>query len=131
MEVNQAVEILKQYSCTKSQIPDSPAAKQQLKAAILVISAVSDFENLGICADNPSEGFSSLASYLQALGYDYTLPSVTLEADRSVYIKFNTQKQNYYLDVYEGDYRGVLIAYQGEDPEVMGTYGYFPLNLFD
>lgn len=128
--VKQAVEILKQYSCTEIKTVNTPEEKQQLQDAILSLSKLSDYENLGICADNSTEGFRGLVSYLQALGYEYQLPQDCPEIANPVYIKFNTQKQNYYLDNYEGNYRGVLISYQGEDPEIMGVYGYFPLDLF-
>lgn len=131
MEVLQAIEILKQYSCITGKTEISPEERQQLKEAILLISRLADDQNLGICADNLDRGFSTLVNYLKALGYEYQTPSVNLEPSKGIYLKFNTEKLNHHIDVYEGDYRGVLISYRGEDPEIMGTYGYFPLDLFD
>jgi hypothetical protein len=131
LTIPQAVEILKQYSCTTIKNPSNLAEKEELKHSILLVSNVSDYQNLGICADTLELGFNALASYLVALGYDHQLSLPQESSNKPVYIKFNTQKLNYYLDEYEGDYRGVLISYQGDDWDVMGTYGYFPLDLFD
>ncbi len=47
-----------------------------------------------------------------------------------IYLKYNSQKQSYYFDEYTGEYRGVLVAVQGENEDIIGTYGHFPLDLF-
>jgi hypothetical protein len=128
--IQEAVGILKEYSCTQIKTVNSPTEKEQLTKAILLVSELSEYQNLGICADNLESGLESLKNYLQVLGYQLPLPAIEQTTTGPVYIKFNTKKQNFYLDDYEGDYRGVLISYQGDDQEVMGTYGYFPLDLF-
>ncbi|TVQ46110.1 MAG: DUF1824 family protein [Gloeocapsa sp. DLM2.Bin57] len=128
--IQQAVAILKQYSCTNIKPVETPEAKQELQQAILQVAKLSEYQNLGICADNLQQGLDALANYLQALGYNFPLPSLDKKSLTPVYLKFNTKKQNFYLDDYDGDYRGVLISYQGEDLDIMGTYGYFPLDLF-
>jgi hypothetical protein len=132
MEVEEALKILQEYSCIQIKRPESEEEKQTLRQALLLIASLSEYENLGICADNSRQGYSSLNNYLAALGYDVKLdPNSLPESDRSVYIKFNTQKMTHFLDSYSGTYRGVLISCQGEDETILGTYGHFPLDLFD
>ena len=76
--------------------------------------------------------FEGLSNYLKALGYENALDIASLSPqENAVYLKFNTQKNSHYLDSYDGDYRGVLISCQSEDDNISGTYGYFPLDLFD
>ena len=91
----------------------------------------SESENFGICADTLQEAQQALASYLQALGYGHQVPNPLGEHSGPVYLKFNTQKQSPYLDGYDGPYRGVLIACQSDSTAINGTYGYFPLDLFE
>lgn len=126
-----AIAILKKYSSVLETIQLDFTAKQELQQAIIVIAELSDYQNLGICADNLEEGWQALNSYLSILGYPSQLQPTNLEPDSAIYIKFNTQKLTHYFDIYEGKDRGVLIAYQGEDLEAMRTYGYFPLNILE
>ena len=56
------------------------------------------------------------------------------ERPGAVYLKFNTLKGAWYLDDYVGPNRGVLISFHASEPDydlVNGTYGPFPLDLFD
>ena len=135
--ITEAVSLLKKYSCNDVATIDSPEEKEQLQQALLLVTSLSEWENLGICADDEAQGLKALKTYLQALGYKSQLDSYTFQdvrnqeaANSSVYIKFNTQKLSYYLDSYLGEYRGVLVAIQAEDDQIVGTYGYFPLDLF-
>ena len=94
--------------------------------------SLSEWENLGICADNSEMGFAILTNYLKALGYPVKFDRTKITAsNRPVYIKYNTQKMSDHLDSYDGDYRGVLISCQSENQAIAGTYGYFPEDLFD
>ncbi len=132
MTKDQALKILKSYSCLEVKLPQSDAEKSELQTAIKQILALSESENLGICADSLEIAIQALANYLKFLDYDFNLEINPVPAqDKAVYLKFNTQKMSHYLDSYEGDYRGVLIACQSEDDTIAGTYGYFPLDLFD
>jgi hypothetical protein len=132
MTVEQALAILKSYSCLEVKLVQSEADKKELQTAIKQIVDLSEYENLGSCADSLELAFQGLSSYLNALGYDNDLDIASLPPqEKAVYLKFNTQKNSHYLDSYDGDYRGVLIACQSEDDNISGTYGYFPLNLFD
>ncbi len=134
--IEEAVSLLKKYSCNSVATIDSSEEKERLRQALLFVTSLSEWENIGICADHKNQGLMALESYLKALGYESSLQSYTFQdirkekSDSAVYIKFNTQKLSYYLDAYLGDYRGVLVAIQSEDDSIVGTYGYFPLDLF-
>ncbi|ACK70477.1 Domain of unknown function DUF1824 [Gloeothece citriformis PCC 7424] len=131
LTVEEALKLLREYSCIQVKTVDTGVAKEKLRQALLLITSITDYENIGVCADNAQEGWAALSSYLKALGYN---PEVEATADlyeqQPVYIKYNTQKQAHYLDAYSGSYRGVLISCQAEDDALVGTYGHFPLDLF-
>jgi hypothetical protein len=131
LAIAKAVKFLKIYSCqpTNIQTPSETEIKQ-LREALLLVARESEWENLGVCADNLQQGLNALQSYLTALGYSYDFVPEQAESAASVYIKFNTRKMNYYADSYTGNSRGVLVAMQGENEAIIGTYGYFPLDLF-
>jgi hypothetical protein len=131
LTVEEALKILKQYSCLDNQEITSEIEKKQLREAILLVSGLSTYDNLGVCADNLQAGLTALASYVKALGYKTQIPPTNTSSDNHpVYIKFNGKTMGYYLDAYQGSYRGVLISCQSEDDNIAGTYGHFPLNLF-
>jgi hypothetical protein len=131
LTVEQALKILKKYSCSENKTVNSELEKEQLRQALVLIISLSEWENLGICASNEKEGFAALQSYLQAFGYDNNFKMNKQEnIQEPIYIKFNTQKMSYYLVPYTGKYRGVLVSCQVEDDELVGTYGHFPLDLF-
>jgi hypothetical protein len=130
--VDQAVKLLKRYSCLPTQSVESEVQKEQLREALLLVTRESEWENLGICAENTASALAALRSYLEALGYQVNFNLVDIpNLNESVYLKFNTQKMSYYLERYPGEYRGVLVSCQGEQENIIGTYGYFPLNLFE
>ncbi|BAU66206.1 hypothetical protein STA3757_36090 [Stanieria sp. NIES-3757] len=132
LTLDQAVKLLKRYSCLPTQTVESEVQKEQLRTALLLVTKESEWENLGICAENTASAIAALRSYLEALGYkiNFNLTEIP-DLNESVYLKFNTQKMSYYLDRYPGEYRGVLVSCQGEQENIIGTYGYFPLNLFE
>ncbi|MBE9046145.1 DUF1824 family protein [Pleurocapsales cyanobacterium LEGE 10410] len=108
---------------------------EQLRNSLLLVTSLSTSQNLGICADNSQQGFTALASYLEALGYQhddwtsYLQSSVSIGSE-PVYLKFSTQKMSYYSKKYTGEYRGVIVSCQSENELIAGTYGHFPLDLF-
>ena len=130
--VEQAQNILQQFSCTEIKPIESEAEKSLLQEALKLITSLSDYQNIGICAETVAEGLASLESYLKALGYEIPLDNANIPAlEGSVYIKCNTNKQSYYFDSYKGEYRGVLVSCQSSvNDSISGTYGHFPLNLF-
>ena len=133
LTIEEAVKLLKRYGCNPHPQNNSPEDYPLLRQALLLIVKESDWENLGVCADHPQQGLAAVKSYLSAIGYQNSFAEDIPEhlVSEPVYLKFNTQKMDYYIDAYSGDYRGVLVAIQGEDERVVGTYGYFPLDLFE
>jgi hypothetical protein len=131
MNIDQALNILKSYSCTAIKIPATETEADKLRQALLLITELCDYEILGICADNREQALNSLHQYLTAMGYNISeLDCNNMEYGEGVYLKYNTQKRSTYIDSYTGKYRGVLISCQTSDEAVMGTYGHLPLNLF-
>jgi hypothetical protein len=130
--IAESVKLLKIYSCNTNHQAPSETETKELREALLLVAQESEWENLGVCANNLKQGLNALQSYLTALGYSYDFTQQQVEnSAESVYIKFNTKKMNYYADSYTGNSRGVLVAMQGDDEAIIGTYGYFPLNLFN
>ena len=130
LTIAEAVKLLKLYSYSTDERDNSPQTLEQLQKALVLVAQESEWENIGICADNLTQGLEALASYLKALGYRYNFSQQHPESAEPVYIKFNTRKMNYYVDSYTGSSRGVLVAVQGSEEAVLGTYGYFPLDFF-
>jgi hypothetical protein len=131
LNLEEALKILKEYSCVQIKNPESVVDKEQLKQALILIISLSESENFGICADDAQEGLAALFDYLKATGYETNVDRASAsEIEGGVYIKFNTQKMSYYLDSYTGNYRGVLVSCQSENDTIVGTYGHFPLDLF-
>lgn len=125
-----ALELLQSYSCITPKLITSTGEKAKVQEALLLVTKLADHQNLGICAEDIPTGLAALGSYAQALGYKLPIRSETAEIS-PVYIKFNAQKQSYYLDAYPGTYRGVLVSCQSSEYEVLnGTFGHFPLDLF-
>lgn len=132
MTINQALNLLKQYSCIKTKNINSEAEKTELQQALLLIINESDSYNLGICADNPPQAINTLISYLKAFGHDFIPNSQSVtDFKEKVYLKFKIIDKSYYIDTYSGDYRGVLISCQSENDKIIGTYGHFALDLFN
>jgi hypothetical protein len=123
--------LLKDYSRLDIRIPQDKKERTELRQAIAWICDQSETENLGICADNQASAELALAQYLQGLGYGDAIATQATAVEGPIYLKCNTQSLRFYVDSYDGHYRGVLIACQTEDDTLAGTYGYFPLDLFD
>lgn len=131
LQINEALKLLNLYSLAQVKKIEPQVEKEQLRQAILLVTNLSESENVGICADNAQQGFAALKSYLAALGYQNTIEEDSIPSHQeAVYIKFNTSKMSHYLKEYTGKYRGVLVSCQSEDDKIVGTYGHFPLDLF-
>ncbi|NJK49967.1 DUF1824 family protein [Candidatus Gracilibacteria bacterium] len=131
LPVEEALQLLKKFSCTAIATVESEIELEQLRQALLLVTSLSESENLGICADNAQQGFAALSSYLKAFGYQADCdPTLASDLQGAIYIKFNTQKMSYYFDSYTGNYRGVLVSCQSDNDMLLGTYGHFPLDLF-
>ncbi|MGD1952341.1 MAG: DUF1824 family protein [Leptolyngbyaceae cyanobacterium] len=123
---------LAQFSCLVTPPQMAKPQKRSLIDALLWFSDLADYETLGICTDTLAEGKAATEAYVSCLcrPIDLDLP----ERTGAVYLKFNTLKGAWYLDDYVGPNRGVLVSFHASDPDydlVNGTYGPFPLDLFD
>jgi Domain of unknown function (DUF1824) len=103
----------------------------QLRSALETLAGAADYLMFGVCAGEQAIGLAALASYARHFGYE--LPSEELPSlAGTVYIKLNPRSNRYYIDVYNGDYRGVLVSFQSDLADgYSGTHGHFPLGLFD
>lgn len=128
----EAEKILKAFICTNNKSVDSAEEKVAIREAVLLLSNLSDYQMLGICADTVEQGLSAAESYLQALGYKINLDrSAIAPIEGPTYIKYNTLKGSCYADSYTGQYRGVLVSCQSaSEGGINGTYGHLPLDLF-
>jgi Domain of unknown function (DUF1824) len=110
----------------------SDAQKQAVREALLWLNDMSEYQTLGICASDLNSARTALKGYVAALSEPINVDIP--EQPGAVFLKFNTLKNAWYLDGYSGDSRGVLVTYHTSEPEldtVNGTYGPFPLNLFE
>ncbi|OCQ96345.1 hypothetical protein BCD67_25490 [Oscillatoriales cyanobacterium USR001] len=131
LTVEEAQKIIETFTCLDMRIMPSNLEREQLRKALLLLANSSDYQMLGICASSIEEGFLALEAYLKALGYEANLDYTTKSVDGSVYIKFNTLKGSYYVDSYNGTFRGVLVSCQSSiEGGINGTYGHLPLDLF-
>lgn len=93
LPVEEALQLLKKFSCTAIATVESEIELEQLRQALLLVTSLSESENLGICADNAQQGFAALSSYLKAFGYQADCdPTLASDLQGAIYIKFNTQK---------------------------------------
>lgn len=132
LTVEAAQKILESFTCLEMQSLESDTDKEVVRQAIGLVARFSDYQILGVCANSETEGFLALDSYLKALGYSVpTQRAADAAVTGPIYIKFNTLKNSYYVDSYQGIYRGVLVSCQSpQDSGINGTYGHFPLDLF-
>lgn len=123
---------LARFSCLDTPPDLSADERAEIRRVLLLFSEAADYETLGVCADTLAAGQAAVERYVEALSRPISL---NLDARSGpVYIKFNTLKGAWYLDDYPGTSRGVLISYHASEAavdEVNGTYGPFPLDLFD
>ena len=123
---------LAQFSCLAAPPQLSTKQKKDLINALLWFSDMADYETLGICTDTLAAGKAATEAYVTKLARPVNLDLPP--RDGAVYLKFNTLKGAWYLDDYVGPNRGVLVSFHASEPEydlVNGTYGPFPLDLFD
>jgi len=131
LTIDKALKIVKSYDGAQLTNTEVLIEPEQLRNSLLLVTSLSQSQNLGICADNFQQGFAALVSYLEAFGYQINLEQENVsQSFEPVYLKFSTQKMSYYSKEYTGEYRGVLVSCQSEDDLIAGTYGHFPLDLF-
>lgn len=128
MTRSEAETILRQFICTDPTTIDLDYA--QIRAALLLVAELSDYQIFGICADSSIEGLRSLQSYLDALGYDFASDIRSL--DGIIYLKYNPKTGRAHMEPYAGEHRGVLVSCQSAyDQGVNETFGHLPLDLFN
>ena len=121
---------LARFSCLETPPTLSAEERADIRQRLLLFNQLSDYQTLGVCADTLAQGKAAMKQYIAALGAPVNLDLP--HQDGPVYLKFNTLKAAWYLDGYSGPSRGVLVSYHASDAEeVNGTYGPFPLDLFD
>ena len=105
---------------------------EAVRAAVAIVAQASEYQILGVCADNAAQGFAALNSYLAALGYaEQPAMSDITAANSAIYIKYNPKRDRCYTDRYTGAHRGVLVSCQSAyEHEVNETFGHLPLDLF-
>ena len=126
--VVEAQNLLRAFNCMENK---SVAASEKplIRQALLLLTSLSDYQILGICADTVVQGLLALETYSKALGYQPTLDSAPVSG--SVYIKFNPKSGLCYLDSYLGKHRGVLVSCQSsQEGSINEMYGHLPLDLF-
>ncbi len=125
-ELQAAQALLRQFLCVDSQPLPAP---DQIRQALQQVVQHSDYQILGVCADDWEQGAIALISYLRALGYEDQPDIAPIEG--AVYIKYNPKKQRCHTDRYTGHHRGVLVSCQSAyDGDVNETFGHLPLDLF-
>ncbi|QSJ20030.1 DUF1824 family protein [Nostoc sp. UHCC 0702] len=125
----EAKKILNKFNC----LDIAPILKSSEKAltrrALILITSLSDYQILGICADTAEEGILAMKTYSHAFGYE--APSNLPTVEGPVYIKLNGKNGLCYLDSYSGHHRGVLVSCQSYDEGgINELYGHLPLDLF-
>jgi hypothetical protein len=127
-----AAAFLQKFVCIKGELKLKPEEKTQVREALTVLTQASDYQTLGICADDLAEGVNTLKAYLMGLGYGSSFEIQDFpDTENPVYMKYNTRKHTHYVDAYMGNYRGVLVTFQSDySDRQSGTYGHFPLDLF-
>ncbi|MEO1095954.1 MAG: DUF1824 family protein [Cyanobacteria bacterium J06638_28] len=123
---------LTRFSCLEVAPTLADAETQAVREALLLFNELSEYQTLGICADDLATAKAATEAYVAVLSRPIQLD---LEPRNGpVFLKFNTLKGAWYLDDYPGPSRGVLVSFHTTEPEmdaVNGTYGPFPLDLFD
>lgn len=127
MTRSEAETILRQFICTDQ--TSTPLDDAAIRAAVLTVADLSDYQILGICAETAEEGIRALSSYLKVL--DYEVPE-TRSIPGVIYIKFNPLTGRSHMEPYTGEHRGVLISCQSAyDDGVNETFGHLPIDLFE
>lgn len=103
--------------------------KDEIYHALTIVLNESEYQNLGICAENHAEGLLALQQYLAAFGEEIQ-PSCA-DPGKPLYIKYNGKTQGCYSEPYDGIHRGVIVScHSSYDDGVNETFGHFPLDLF-
>jgi Domain of unknown function (DUF1824) len=129
LTVTDARKILNKFNCLDIAPILTGAEKTLVSQALILVTKLSDYQILGICADTVEEGLLAMKTYSHALGYE--VPRNLPKTEGPVYIKLNGKNGLCYLDSYVGHHRGVLVSCQSyEAGGINEMYGHLPLDLF-
>lgn len=109
----------------------SSADQEQIREALVSLSARADYKIFGICAETTTEAALVLASYLKVLDQELPIPEVESLETTGIYLKFNPRTGRCQASPYTGAERGVIISFHSpEFGEINDTYGGLPLDLY-
>ncbi|MBE9004035.1 DUF1824 family protein [Fortiea sp. LEGE XX443] len=129
LTVAEARKFLNKFNCLDIAPILDASEKALVRQALILITKLSDYQILGICADTAEEGLLAMKTYSHALGYE--VPSDLPTTEGPVYIKLNGKNGLCYLDSYPGHHRGVLVSCQSYyEGGINEMYGHLPLDLF-
>lgn len=140
LQVRAAIELLQQFtiidtategSTLVSSVKNLPAelSRELVYEALTLVLDGSEYQLIGICAENYAEGALALQQYLAA--FDYEIEPSFSDPGQPIYIKYNSKTEACYSKPYDGDHRGVIISCQSSyDDDVNETFGHLPLDLF-
>ncbi len=69
ISLKDAVDLLRRYSCNDHIGINTETEKQQIREALLLVVELSDWQNLGICAENSDQALKTLVDYLKVFNY--------------------------------------------------------------
>jgi Domain of unknown function (DUF1824) len=125
----EAKKILNKFNCLDIAPVLDSSEKTLVCQALILLTKLSHYQILGICADTAEAGLLAMRTYSHALGYE--VPSDLPLVEGPVYIKLNGKNGLCYLDSYLGHHRGVLVSCQSYDEGgINEMYGHLPLDLF-
>ena len=139
-EIRAAIELLQQFtiidaainaSTSLSRVKELPPelSRESIYEALTLVLDGSEYQLIGICAENYEEGALALEQYLAAFGHE-TRPTFG-NPGQPIYIKYNSKTEGCYSKPYDGDHRGVIVSCQSSyDDDVNETFGHLPLDLF-
>lgn len=140
-EVRDAIELLQQFTIidaaregstlvSSNKNLSAELSRESVYEALTLVLNGSEYQLIGICAENYAEGTLALQQYLAAFGYEVE-PTIA-DPGQPIYIKYNSKTEGCYSKPYDGDHRGVIISCQSSyDDEVNETFGHLPLDLFE
>jgi Domain of unknown function (DUF1824) len=111
----------------------TPEQKATILAALAVLTAATDYQLIGICAEDQASGLTAVHRYAAHFGYQIEpqLVAALPEISGAAYLKFNPRSNRLHIDLYQGTYRGGLVSFQSDFAGgYSGTHGHFPINLF-
>jgi hypothetical protein len=129
MTRDEAVKLLRLFTCIDRLTPDKIPDHATIRSALTIVRDHSDYQILGICADDQTQAKATLDSYIQAFGYKF-FPEIP-PVEGAIYVKYNPKLRSCHSDAYIGEHRGVLVSCQSSyNDDINELFGHLPLDLF-